>query len=71
MRFDKIIKLEEDREKAKSVHIKHQKLRKSSSDSSTIGSKTLQIGDLVLKWDKAHEDKGKHTKFHKMWLGPF
>ena len=31
----------------------------------------LQIGDLVLKWDKAHKDKGKHTKFQKMWLGPF
>ena len=31
----------------------------------------MQIGDLVLKWDKAHEDKSKHTKFQKMWLGPF
>ena len=27
--------------------------------------------DLVLKWDKAHEEKGKHTKFQRMWLGPF
>ena len=33
--------------------------------------KNFQMGDLVLKWDKAHEDKGKHTKFQKMWLGPF
>jgi len=24
-----------------------------------------------LKWEKAHEDKGKQTKFQKMWLGPF
>ena len=31
----------------------------------------MSIGDLVLKWDKAHEEKGKHTKFQKMWLGPF
>ena len=29
------------------------------------------MGDLVLKWDKAHEEKGKHTKFQRMWLGPF
>ena len=29
------------------------------------------MGDLVLKWDKAHEEKGKHTKFQKMWLSPF
>ena len=71
MRFDQILKLEEDREKAKSIHTKHTQLIKSSFDSSSTGSKTLQIGDLVLKWDKAHEDKGKHTKFQKMWLGPF
>jgi len=24
-----------------------------------------------LKWDKAHEEKGKHTKFKKLWLVPF
>ena len=29
------------------------------------------MGDLVLKWDKAHEEKGKHSKFQRMWLGPF
>jgi hypothetical protein len=33
--------------------------------------KDFQIGDLVLKWDKAHEEKGKHTKFQHLWLGPF
>jgi hypothetical protein len=27
--------------------------------------------DLVFKWDKLHEDKGKHFKFQQMWLGPF
>ena len=26
---------------------------------------------LVLKWDKAHEEKGKHSKFKRMWLEPF
>ena len=36
-----------------------------------ITKKDFQIGDLVLKWDKAHEEKGKHTKFQRMWLGPF
>ena len=29
------------------------------------------MGDLVLKWDKANEEKGKHIKFQRMWLGPF
>ena len=71
LRFDQILKLEEHREKSKDIHEKHQQLVKSSFDSSSTGSKKLSIGDLVLKWDKAHEEKGKHTKFQKMWLGPF
>ena len=29
------------------------------------------MGDLVLKWDKSHEEKGDHTKFQKLWLGSF
>ena len=44
---------------------------KASFDSNLITIKDIQIGDLVLKWDKAHEEKGKHTKFQRMWLGPF
>eukprot|EP00253_Pinus_taeda_P007727 PITA_07727 len=68
---DQILKLEEEREKAKITHAKHQQIIKSSFDSTSSSSKQLQVGDLVLKWDKAHEDKGKHTKFQKMWLGPF
>eukprot|EP00253_Pinus_taeda_P022177 PITA_22177 len=71
LRHDQILKLEEEREKAKIIHAKHQQIIKSSFDSISSGSKQFQVGDLVLKWDKAHEDKGKHTKFQKMWLGPF
>jgi hypothetical protein len=26
---------------------------------------------MVMKWDKPHEEKGKHFKFQQMWLGPF
>jgi len=26
---------------------------------------------MVMKWDKPHEEKGKHSKFQQMWLGPF
>lgn len=33
--------------------------------------KSFKIDDLVLLWDKAHEDKGKHTKFDRLWLGLF
>lgn len=66
-----ILKLEEQQEKAKITHAHHQALVKASSDSNMVSRKDFQIGDLVLKWDKAHEEKGKHTKFQRMWLGPF
>jgi len=71
LRYDQILKLEEERDKAKIVHEKHQQLVKSSFDASSTDSKIMSIGDFVLKWDKAHEEKGKHTKFQKMWLGTF
>ena len=44
---------------------------KASFDYNMISRKDFYMGDLVLKWDKAHEEKGKHTKFQRMWLGPF
>jgi len=63
LRHDQILKLEEEREKDQIIHAKHQQIIKTYFDELLIGSKQLQVGDLVLKWDKAHEDKGKHTKF--------
>eukprot|EP00253_Pinus_taeda_P030951 PITA_30951 len=71
LRQMEIIKLEEQREQAKKTHAHHQAQIKSSFDSSIMTRKNFQMGDLVLKWYKAHEEKGKHTKFQKMWLGPF
>jgi hypothetical protein len=32
--------------------------------------KKFEVGDLVLKWDKENEPKGKHSKFQILWLGP-
>ena len=31
----------------------------------------FQQGNLVLKWDARHEDKGKHGKFEHPWKGPY
>ena len=31
----------------------------------------FQVGDWVLKWDAAKQDKGKHGKFDSLWIGPF
>lgn len=71
LRQMEIIKLEEQREQAKITHAHYQALVKSSFDSNIMTRKDFQMGDIVFKWDKAHEEKGKHTKFQTMWLGPF
>ena len=36
-----------------------------------VGDKQFQVGDMVLKWDKASEAKGKHYMFQKLCLGPY
>jgi len=46
-------------------------ISKSPFGSNSVSRKDFQLGDLVLKWDKAHEKKGKHTKFQWICLGPF
>ena len=49
--------------KVKITHAHHQQLVKDSFDANSVSTKSFQLRDLVLKWDKAHEEKGKHTKF--------
>lgn len=66
-----IFKLEEKREKAKATHSHHQQLVQASYDTTSASHRTFEVGDFVLKWDKEHEEKGKHTKFQRLWLGPF
>jgi hypothetical protein len=70
-RIEELLKLEEERDRAKQTFTKHQRIIKKWFDKHSISNKNFEIGDLVLKWDKAHEEKGKHTKFKKLWLGPF
>jgi hypothetical protein len=36
-----------------------------------VKTNILKIGDLVLKWDAARQEKGKHGKFDALWIGPF
>lgn len=49
---------------------KHQGIVKRWFDQKVKG-KAFRIADFVLCWDKAHERKGGHDKFDKLWLGPF
>ena len=50
---------------------KHQQIVKSWFDKRFVGKKDFEVGDLVLKWDKLNETKGEHSKFRKLWFGPF
>jgi hypothetical protein len=66
-----LLNLEEIRDKTKIKFEAHQQTLKCWFDKKSFGEKEFQIGDLVLKWDKPHEDKGKHSKFQQLWLGPY
>jgi len=66
-----LLKLEEVRTRAKQKSDQHQKIVKSWFNTSSSSKINFNIGDLVLKWDKADENKGEHTKFQNLWLGPF
>ena len=40
-------------------------------DKNKSRNKEFEVGDLVLKWDHSHYEKGKHTNFQHLWIGPF
>jgi hypothetical protein len=63
--------LDEEREKAKAKFTAHQQTVKRWFDKHKAKEKSFEVGDLVLKWDKANESKGKHSKFQNLWLRPF
>jgi hypothetical protein len=31
----------------------------------------FKVNEKFLLWDSAHVDRGRHSKFQKLWLGPF
>jgi hypothetical protein len=31
----------------------------------------FKVNEKVLLWDSTHDDRGRHSKFQKLWLGPF
>jgi hypothetical protein len=63
--------LEEEREKAKPEFTAHQHIVKRWFDKHKPKEKNFEIEDLVLKWDRANELKGKHSKFQNLCLGIF
>jgi hypothetical protein len=63
--------LEEEREKEKLKFIDHQHIVKIWFDKHKAKENNFEVGDLVLKWDRENEPKGKHSKFQNLWLRPF
>ena len=70
-RMNSLIKLEEEIENIEHKFQNHQQLVKQWFEQKKSCPRNFEIGDLVLKWDKVHEDPGKHTKFHNLWLRDF
>ena len=70
-RINQLVRLEELRDNARNKFKNHQMNVKRWFDRHLAGDKDYQVGELVLKWDKLSEPKGKHTKFQHLWLGPF
>ena len=63
IRIYNLLKAEESRSRAKE-HFKHQQeVVKRWFDKHKAGKKEFEVGDLVLKWDHLHDEKGKHTNF--------
>ena len=63
--------MEEEREKAKSKFLAHQQVVKRWFNKHKGKEKKFEVGDLVLKWVRENEPKGKHSMFQNLWLGPF
>jgi len=40
-------------------------------DKHKVGDNNFEVGDLVLKWDRVNEPKGKHTKFQNLCLNSY
>ena len=71
MRIYNLLKAEEARSKARESFKQQQEVIKRWFNKHKEGTKDFEVGDLVLKWDHPHDEKGKHTKFQQLWVGHF
>ena len=66
-----MLKIEESRQESKDRFNQHEDIFKRWFDKRKYRKRDFEIGDLVLKWDHPHDEKGKHTKFQHLWVGPY
>ena len=70
-RINTLLKLEESRLNSKERFKHQQEIVKRWFDKHKSRKGRFKVGDLVLKWDHPHDEKGKHTKFQHLWIDPF
>jgi hypothetical protein len=65
-----LLELDDKRVTALEHTTQHQAVVKHWCDKkSTV--KAFRISDLVLMWDKEKEKPDSHTKFQRLWIGPY
>jgi len=69
-RIDSLVELQQNREQLVEKIALHQSKMKETFDRK-VKEDIFKTGDLVLKWDAARQEKGKHGKFDALWTGPF
>jgi hypothetical protein len=69
-RIHNLVELQQDREQLLEKTELHQE-RIKETFYKKVKSDVFKTGDLVLKWDAARQEKGKHGKFETLWTGPF
>ena len=62
IRIYNLLKVEEARYKTRECFKQYKGVIKRWFDKHKAGAKDFEVGDLFLKWDHPHDEKGKHTK---------
>ena len=71
IRINTLLKLEESRSKSKERFKNQHEIVKRWFDKHKARKKEFEVGDSVLNWAHSHDEKGKHTKFQRLWIGLF
>lgn len=68
--MDTLHKLQEERMEEKKITLHHNHIKR-WFDKRSVGKANFDVSELVFKWEKSHEDKGKHTNFESLWISPY
>jgi hypothetical protein len=69
-RINALLDLEEQRMFAlDNIKMRQQTVKKYFNKS--VKTIKFKVNEKLLLWDLAHADRGRHSKFQKLWLGPF